>query len=139
VVVARSTDVGVPDRGCVRHSRCGEGAIEPVVQDRLDRAVGGRADLVAAPGRRLDALRSKLITFAACPGARLPHYVGSVSPDKFGGYKTFSLEPHTDIVKELVAEQPDSTRAELKARLAKKSEGEPIGDFPVPPSPQPDL
>jgi transposase len=22
---------------------------------------------------------------------------GSVSPDKFGGYKTFSLEPHTDL------------------------------------------
>jgi transposase len=24
---------------------------------------------------------------------------GSVSPDKFGGYKTFSLEPHADLVK----------------------------------------
>jgi transposase len=39
---------------------------------------------------------------------------GSVSPDKFGGYKTFALEPHTDMVKELVAAQPDSTLAELK-------------------------
>ena len=38
---------------------------------------------------------------------------GSVSPDKFGGYKTFALEPHTALVKELVAEQPDSTLAEL--------------------------
>jgi transposase len=45
---------------------------------------------------------------------------GSVSPDKFGGYKTFSLEPHTDLVKELVAEQPDSTLAELQVRLAKE-------------------
>ncbi|MGC2834760.1 MAG: IS630 family transposase [Methylocella sp.] len=45
---------------------------------------------------------------------------GSVSPDKFGGYKSYALEPHTDMVKELVAEQPDSTLAELKARLAKK-------------------
>ena len=45
---------------------------------------------------------------------------GSVSPDKFGGYKTFSLEPHTDLVKELVAEQPDSTLAELQARLEKQ-------------------
>jgi transposase len=44
---------------------------------------------------------------------------GSVSPDKFGGHKTFALAPHTDLVKELVAEQPDSTLAELKARLAK--------------------
>jgi hypothetical protein len=24
---------------------------------------------------------------------------GSVSPDKFGGYKTFALEPHTALVK----------------------------------------
>jgi transposase-like protein len=46
---------------------------------------------------------------------------GSVSPDKFGGYKTFSLEPHADLVKKLVAEQPDSTLAELQVRLAKES------------------
>src|SRR5258708_5446073 len=45
---------------------------------------------------------------------------GSVSPDKFGGYKTFTLEPHTDRVKKLVAEQPDSTLAELQVRLAKE-------------------
>src|SRR5258707_1076933 len=45
---------------------------------------------------------------------------GSVSPDKFGGDKTFTLEPHTDQVKELVAEQPDSTLAELQVRLAKE-------------------
>jgi transposase len=46
---------------------------------------------------------------------------GSVSPAKFGGHKTFSLTPHMDLVKALVAEQPDSTLAELKARLAKKN------------------
>src|SRR5215468_4094791 len=45
---------------------------------------------------------------------------GSVSPAKFGGHKTFALAPHTDLVKNLVAEQPDSTLAELKARLAKE-------------------
>src|ERR1700730_3002640 len=45
---------------------------------------------------------------------------GSVSPDKFGEYKTFSLEPHTYLVEELVAEQPDSTLAELQSRLAKE-------------------
>ena len=45
---------------------------------------------------------------------------GSVSPDKFGGYKTFSLEPHTYLVEELVAEQLDSTLAELQSRLAKE-------------------
>jgi hypothetical protein len=30
------------------------------------------------------------------------------------------LEPHADLVKELVAEQPDSTLAELQVRLAKE-------------------
>src|ERR1700680_2907442 len=45
---------------------------------------------------------------------------GSVSPDKFGRHKTFALEPHTALVKELVAEQPDSTLAELQVRLAKE-------------------
>jgi transposase len=45
---------------------------------------------------------------------------GSISPDKFGGYKTFALEPHAALVKELVAEQPDSTLAELQVRLAKE-------------------
>jgi transposase len=45
---------------------------------------------------------------------------GRVSPDKFGGYKTFALEPHRALVKELVAEQPDSTLAELQVRLAKE-------------------
>jgi transposase len=44
---------------------------------------------------------------------------GHVSPAKFGGYKTFTLAPHTDLVKELVAEQPDITLAELKSRLAR--------------------
>ena len=45
---------------------------------------------------------------------------GSVEPGKFGGHKTFTLAPHADLVRALVAEQPDSTLAELKARLAKE-------------------
>src|ERR1700758_928245 len=45
---------------------------------------------------------------------------GSVSPDKFGGDRTFLIAPHADLVKELVAEQPDSTLAELQSRLAKE-------------------
>src|SRR5258706_11461160 len=45
---------------------------------------------------------------------------GSVSPDKFGGDKTFTLEPHTDRVKELLAEQPDSTLSEPQIRLAEE-------------------
>src|SRR6202795_4880923 len=45
---------------------------------------------------------------------------GSVSPHKFGGYKTFSLEPYTNLVKKLVVQQPDSTLAELQAHLEKE-------------------
>src|SRR5258706_8691684 len=45
---------------------------------------------------------------------------GSVSPDKFGGDKTFTPEPHTDRGKELVAEQTDNTRAELPGRFAEE-------------------
>ena len=44
----------------------------------------------------------------------------SVSPEKFGGYKHSSLEPHADLVRRLVAERPDSTLAELQARLGKE-------------------
>jgi hypothetical protein len=47
---------------------------------------------------------------------------GRVSPDKFGGYKTFALEPHTTLVQELVAEQPDSTLAELAKEGVKASQ-----------------
>src|SRR5258708_37937151 len=45
---------------------------------------------------------------------------GSVSPDKFGGDKTFTLEPHTNRGKELVAGQPANTLAELQIRLGKE-------------------
>ena len=51
---------------------------------------------------------------------RLHRETGNVSPAKFGGYRTFALAPHTELVKALVAQQPDSTLAELKARLAKE-------------------
>jgi transposase len=44
---------------------------------------------------------------------------GSVSPDKFGGYRQHALAPHTDRVKELVAARPDSTLLEFQAGLAK--------------------
>ncbi len=44
----------------------------------------------------------------------------SISSAKFGGYKDFTLAAHEDLVRQLVAEQPDITLAELKVRLAKK-------------------
>jgi putative transposase len=45
---------------------------------------------------------------------------GSISAAKFGGYKEFALAAHEELVRGLLAEQPDITLAELKARLAKK-------------------
>jgi len=51
---------------------------------------------------------------------RLHRETGSVSPAKFGGYKDFALAEHEDLVRQLLAEQPDITLAELSARLTKK-------------------
>jgi transposase len=51
---------------------------------------------------------------------KLQRETGRVSAAKFGGYKDFVLAPHEDLVRTLIAEQPDMTLAELKVRLAKK-------------------
>src|SRR6266481_5585560 len=45
---------------------------------------------------------------------------GSVSPEKFGGYKGYALERHRGRIRRWVAVQPDLTLAELQARLAKE-------------------
>jgi transposase len=51
---------------------------------------------------------------------RLDRETGSVSPAKFGGYKRYALAAHEERVRRLVAEQPDMTLAELRAKLAKE-------------------
>lgn len=51
---------------------------------------------------------------------KLHRDTGSISAAKFGGYKDFVLAAHEELVRKLVAEQPDITLEELKARLAKK-------------------
>jgi transposase len=43
---------------------------------------------------------------------------GSISPDKFGGYKDYALAKHADRIKRWIAKQPDLTLLELRARLA---------------------
>jgi len=45
---------------------------------------------------------------------------GSVSPQKFGGYKGYALEPYRRQIEQWVDTQPDLTLAELQARLAKR-------------------
>ena len=43
---------------------------------------------------------------------------GSVSPDKFGGYKGYVLANHADRIKRWIAAQPDLTLLEIQERLA---------------------
>jgi hypothetical protein len=49
---------------------------------------------------------------------RLHRETGNVSPAKFGGYKGYALAKHEGLVRQLVAERPDITLAEIKAVLA---------------------
>ena len=51
---------------------------------------------------------------------KLHRETGSVEGAQFGGYKDFALADHEDLIRKVVAEQPDITLAELGARLAKK-------------------
>src|SRR3981189_1367379 len=51
---------------------------------------------------------------------RLHRETGSIDWAKFGGYKDFALAAHEDLVRQLVAEQPDVTLAELEDRVTKK-------------------
>src|SRR6476646_6156621 len=44
---------------------------------------------------------------------------GSVSPDKFGGYKDYALAKYAERIERWIAKQPDLTLLELQARLAK--------------------
>ena len=44
---------------------------------------------------------------------------GSVSPDKFGGYKDYALARYADRIRRWIAKQPDLTLLELQTRLAK--------------------
>jgi transposase len=49
---------------------------------------------------------------------RLHRETGSVSPAKIGGYKGYALAAHEDLIRQLLAEQPDIALAEIKAILA---------------------
>src|SRR5271167_4310172 len=64
---------------------------------------------------------------------RLHRETGSVSPAKFGGYKGYALAAHEELVRQLVAEQPDITLAEIKAVLATENVtvGRSVVDLPI--------
>lgn len=90
---------------------------KPYSDDLRERAVAAIED----GHTRLEVAETYNLALSTVGGfIRRKRETGSVSPAKFGGYKMFILAPHEDLVKRLVAEQPDSTLAELKDRLAKK-------------------
>src|SRR5258706_8770688 len=62
---------------------------------------------------------------------RLHRETGSVSPAKFGGDKGYALATHEDLVRQLVAEQPGITLAEIKGVFAtQKRTGRPFSLSP---------
>jgi transposase len=90
---------------------------KPYSEDLRARVVVGEQDGATIPetAERFGVSISSVVRFR-----RLPRETGSVSPAKFGGYKGCALAAHEDLVRQLVAEQPDITLAEIKAVLAKE-------------------
>ena len=90
---------------------------KPYSEDLRVRVVGAAQDGATIPeiAEQLGVSISSVVRFR-----RLHRETGSVSPAKFGGYKGYALAAHEELVRKLVAEQPEITLAELKAVLAKE-------------------
>src|SRR5258708_33450663 len=88
---------------------------KPYSEDLRARVVRAEQDGATIPetAEQLGVSISSVVRFR-----RLHRETGSVSPAKFGGYKGDALAAHEDLVRQLVAEQPAITPAELKAVLA---------------------
>src|SRR3984957_13761483 len=88
---------------------------KPYSEDLRERVVGAAQDGATIPeiAEQFGVSISSVVRFR-----RLHRETGSVRPAKFGGYKGYALAAHEELVRELVAEQPDITLAELKAVLA---------------------
>ena len=88
---------------------------KPYSEDLRARVVVAEQDGATIPetAERLGVSISSVVRFR-----RLHRETGSVGPAKFGGYKGYALAAHEDLVRQLVAEQPDITLAEIKAVLA---------------------
>src|ERR1700674_2166863 len=90
---------------------------KPYSDDLRGRVIGAAQDGATIPetAEQLGVSISSVVRFR-----RLHRETGSVSPAKFGGYKGYALAAHEGLVRQLVAQQPDITLAELEAVLAKK-------------------
>ena len=90
---------------------------KPYSDDLRARVVGAGQDGGTIPeiAEQLGVSISSVVRFR-----RLHRETGSVSPAKFGGYKGYALAAHEELIRQLVAEQPDITLAELQVVLAKE-------------------
>ena len=90
---------------------------KPLSEDLRRRVVAAIEDGATIPeaGDQCGVSISSVVRFL-----KLHRESGSVRSAKFGGYKDFTLAAHEDLVRQLVADQPDITLSELEARLAKK-------------------
>ncbi len=90
---------------------------KPYSEDLRARVIGAVEDGATIPetAEQCGVSISSVVRFL-----RLHRETGSVRAAKFGGYKGFALAAHEDLVRQLVAEQPDITLAEIETRLAKK-------------------
>ena len=88
---------------------------KPYSEDLRERVIGAAQDGATIPeiAEQFGVSISSVVRFR-----RLHRETGSVSPAKFGGYKGYALGAHEELVRELVAEQPDIPLAALKAVLA---------------------
>jgi len=81
---------------------------KPYSEDLRERVIGAAQDGATIPeiAERLGVSISSVVRFR-----RLRRETGSISPAKFGGYKGYALAAHEELVRHLVAEQPDITLA----------------------------
>src|ERR1035437_9648177 len=77
-------------------------------EDLRGRVVGAGQDGATIPetAEQLGVSISSVVRFR-----RLHRETGSVSPAKFGGYKGYALAAHEELVRQLVADQPDIAAA----------------------------
>ena len=101
---------------------------KPYSEDLRVRVVGAVQDGATIPeaAEQCGVSISSVVRFL-----RLHRGTGSVSSAKFGGYKEFALAAHEDLVRQLVAEQPDIMLAARDPTGEEEGNGRQVVDLPV--------
>ena len=84
------------------------------LRERIVEAIEGGSSMRGAAAR-----------FAVSPSSAIKlmarvRATGSVAPARYGGYRRPVLAPHEDVLRALVAAQPDITLAEIQAELCRQ-------------------